>query len=73
MSNSRQPDFDWHKPGVWAMVQPGPGDMRSRILHLDSTTPWACRAHFLHLVGRTWSACVKMGYYVQQYVEVDHE
>lgn len=71
--NSRQPDFDWHKPGVWAMIRPGADELRLRIVHLDVCTPWSCRAEFLRAVGRSWSTCVKMGYYVQQFVEVDHE
>ena len=62
MNNSKDPDFDWHKTGIYVMYSP---ENRPLFSTLDATA-WGCRAEMIRNDGPGWSKLAERGYYVQE-------
>jgi hypothetical protein len=63
MANSTQPDFDWHRNGVWMALADG-----AAILDTVANTPHGSRAALLRKVNRRWSALQEAGFVIQSFM-----
>jgi len=61
--NSKDKDFDWHAPGVWAAI--GPDGIPE--YETMASSPYSCRASLIGRKNRRWSALETDGWVIQQY------
>lgn len=64
--NSNDPNFDWHKAGVWMVHDPKGEPQLASI----ADNPYGARAQFLRIINQRWSALAAEGYVVQEYEPV---
>lgn len=61
--NSKQPDFDWHRKGLWLPVYDG-----SPALSCADETPYGARAKLLRIANKPWSQLEDEGFVIQSFV-----
>lgn len=62
--NSKDPNFDWHKPGIWVMCNPAGVPMLDAV----NASPWGCRSDWQRQANGPWSRMAEQGWYVQEFV-----
>lgn len=60
--NSRDPDFDWHRNGVFIATHNG-----APFFDAVANTGYGCRAELVRALNRRWSVLQAEGWVVQEY------